>query len=101
MFLTCYLSGQRLTDNDTNDLIPISFHSFHLFLHYRGLDTVYITTRIQTKAAGQAIPKVCGVDKGLDQQLKPEHQSRSTTDVTPEPVPPKSNVQFIARKLLS
>ena len=69
MIPTDYRSQHRLRDNDTNDLIAISFHSFHLFLHYHGLDTLHITTRAQAKAAGQAIPKVDGVDKGLDPHL--------------------------------
>ena len=78
----------------------ISFHSFYLYLHYHGLDTLHITTSAQAKAAVQAIPKVNGVDKGLDPHLKPEHQSRSTT-MSPKTSPPKSNVQSIARKLIS
>ena len=88
MILPDYLSQNRLTDNYTSDLIPSSFHSFHLFLHHHGLDTLHITTRSQAKAAGQATPKVHGVDKGLDPHLKPEHQSRSTTNVIPKQAPP-------------
>ena len=72
-----------------------------MFLQYHGLDTLHITTRAQAKAAGQAIPKVHGVDKGLDTHLKPEHQSRSATNVTPKQAPTNSNVQSIARILIS
>ena len=101
MILADYLSQHRLNDNGTSDLIPISFHSFHLYLHYHGLDNLHITTWAQANAAGQAAPKVHGVDKGIDPHLKPEHQSRSKTNVTSKLAPPKSNVQYIARKLLS
>ena len=100
IILVAYLSQHRLTDNDTSDLIPVSFHSFHLFLHYHGSDILHITTRAQAKAADQAIPKVHGVDKGLDPHLKPEHQSRSARNVTPKQALPKHNVQSIARKLI-
>ena len=72
-----------------------------MFLHYHGLDTLHITTRLQAKAAGQAISKVYGVGKDLDPHLKPEHQSRNATNVTPKQAQPKSNVQFKARKLIS
>ena len=58
MILADYLSWHRLKDNDTSDLIPISFHSFHLYLHEHGLDTLHITIRAQTTVAGQATQKV-------------------------------------------
>ena len=87
MILADYLCQHRLRDNDANDLIQISFHSLHLLLNYHGLDSLHITTRAQAKAADQAIPKVHGVDRGLDLHLKPEHQSRSTTNVTPKQAP--------------
>ena len=100
VILADYLSWHRLTDNDTSDLFPISFHSFHLYLHYHGLDTLNINTRAQVKA-GQAVPKVHHVDKGLGPHLKPEHQSRSTTNIMPKLAQPKRNVHSIFRKLLS
>ena len=66
---------------DPSELIPISFCCMDI---YRGLlDTeagsaVYnIGTRSSTKASGEKPPEVHGVDKPLDPNLKPKHQSKS------------------------
>ena len=95
LILADYLSQQRLADDDTSDSISISFHSFHLSLHYHGLDTQYITTRAQANDVGQAGPKVHGFDKGLGHHLKPKHNICHT-----KKAPPKCNVQSIARNLI-
>ena len=43
-----------------------------------GKNAYCIGTRASAKAAGEVAPKVHEVDKPLDPNLKPEHQSRST-----------------------
>ena len=65
------------------------------------MDTLHITTRAQAEAAGQVILKVHGVNNGLDPHLRPEHQPRAAINTTPMQAPPKSNVQSIARKIIS
>ena len=49
--------------------------------YYRCLEeNAYCTgTRASAKVAGEVAPKVHGADKPLDPNLKPEHQSRSTS----------------------
>ena len=42
-----------------------------------GLEVYNIGIRSSTKASGEKPPEVHGVDKPLDPNLKPEHQSRS------------------------
>ena len=77
MNLADYLSRNRSKDMDPSELIPISFCCMDI---YRGLlDTeagsaVYnIGTRSSTKSSVEKPPEVCGADKPLDPNLKPEY----------------------------
>ena len=40
-------------------------------------DTLHIATRSNTKASGEAPPKVHGADKDLNPHVKPEHQTKN------------------------
>ena len=81
MILADYLSRHRNKDIDPSELIPISFCCMDvfrgLFKTEHGLEVYNIGTRSSTKASGEIPREVHGVDKPLDPNLKPEHQSRS------------------------
>ena len=57
--------------------------------------------KFQAKAAGEMVPKMHGINKVLDPHVKPEHQSKSIVQTAPTPVPERSNVQSLAKKLVS
>ena len=81
MILADYLSRHRNKDLDSSELIPISFCCMKVFRSLleteHGLEVYNISTRSSTKASGEIPPEVHGVDKPLDPNLKPEHQSKS------------------------
>ena len=87
MVLSDFLSRQKTDDNNPYKIIPISF-SLRGVLHenyYRiddmkeddrlEIDKYLGQNRSQTKSSGITIPKVHGVDKGLNLHVKPEHQN--------------------------
>ena len=101
MSLADYLSRHCVSDDHTIDLIPISSCCFSLFLHHNGFDTYHITMRSQANAAGEVLSKVQGTDKALDPHVKPEHQSKGVIQTAPTPAYKRSNVQSLAKKLIS
>ena len=78
MFLSDFLSRQKIDDCDTNEIIPISFN-VRLVLQdkYYSLEgeseRYMIQTRSQMKASGVQLPEVHGSKKGLDPHKKPEN----------------------------
>ena len=78
MIMADYLSCHRTKDSDTSELIPISFCLMTTYYRCLEENAYCIGTRASAKVAGEVAPKAHGVDKPLDQNLKPEHQSRST-----------------------
>ena len=85
---------KKTDDSSSHMIIPISF-SLRGVLHenyYRiddmkeddklETDKYLAQTRSQTKSSGVTIPKVHGVDKGLNLHVKPEHQKLVTTTHT-------------------
>ena len=101
ILLADYLSRHHVHDNHITDLIPISFCWFSLFLHHKGFDTYHSTMRSQAKAAGEVALKVHGIDKTLDPNVKLKHQSKNVLQTSPPPASKRSNVQSLAKKLIS
>ena len=102
MILADYLSRHRNEDEDTTDLIPVSF------CRLRDVDTFCIGTRTSIKASGKKVPEIHGADKTLDPHKKPEHQDFGKTKTpkestptpahsiharTPDPIPEALNVR--------
>ena len=79
MILADYLSRHRQPDNDPSELIPISFCPMTIHMSLMNNDTLHIATRSNTKASGEAPPKVHGADKDLNPHVKPEHQTKIPT----------------------
>ena len=90
MVLSDFLSRQKTDDSNPHKIIPISF-SLRGVLHesYYRLDNMkeddkleadqyLVQTRSQTKSSGLTLPKVHGIDKGLDPHIKLEHQKLVT-----------------------
>ena len=79
MILSDFFSRQDLGDEDTREIIPISF-IMRLVLQdkYYNIDEdrekYMIQMRSQTKASGVQLPEVHGSRKGLDLHKKPEDQ---------------------------
>ena len=78
MIMADYLSHHQTKDSDTSEIIPISFCPLTSYYKCLEENAYCIGTRASAKAAGEVAPKVHGADKPLDQNLKPEHQGRST-----------------------
>ena len=79
MILSNFLSGRKIDDNNTNEIIPISFNIRSVLQDkYYSLDGVkekyMVQTRSQTKASGVQLPEVHGSRKGLDPHKIPEKQ---------------------------
>ena len=81
MIMADYLSCHRTKDSDTSELIPISFCPLTTYFKCLEENAYCIGTRASAKAVGEIAPKVHGVDKPLDPNLKPEHQGRSTRTI--------------------
>ena len=79
MILADYLSRHRQPDNDPTELIPISFCPMNIHMSLMNNDTLHIATSSNTKASGEAPPKVHGADKDLNPHVKPEHQTKIPT----------------------
>ena len=101
IFMVYYLSRHHFSNDNTTDLIPKIFCCFSLFLHHKGLDTFQITMRSQAKAAEEGAPNVHGTDKTLDPFINFYHQSISVIQTAPTPASKRSNVQSLAKKLIS
>ena len=106
MISSDYLSRHRQKNLDRSELIPISFCCLKV---YRGFiddkigdDIFCIKTRSSAKASGDEVGEVHGVNKPLDPNYKPEHQSKSklpsvTGKLSPIKTPRKSILKMLAR----
>ena len=95
------MSTHHVSDDHTTDLIPVSFCCFSLFLHHICFDSYHITMKSQANAVREVALKVHGTDKVLDPLVRPEHQSKSVVQTAIIPAPKRSNVQSLAKKLIS
>ena len=81
MILSDYLSRHRQKDFDASELIPISFcclKAYRSFIADKiGKDIFCVKRRASAKASGEIVGEVHGVEKPLDPNYKPEHQSKS------------------------
>ena len=79
MILSDFLSRQDPGDEDTKEIIPISFNMKSVLQdkYYNvseNEEKYMVQTRSQTKASGVQLPEVHGSRKGLDPHKKPENQ---------------------------
>ena len=81
MILLDYLSRHKQKDLDPSELIPISFCCLKVYRGFIGdkigEDIFCIKTRSSVKMAGEEVGEVHGVNKPLDPNYKPKHQSKS------------------------
>ena len=92
MILSDFLSRQDPGDEDTREIIPISFN-IRSVLHdkyynvSKNEEKYMVQTRSQTKASGVQLPEVHGSRKGLDPHKKPENQPQQivSSDVDRKP----------------
>ena len=83
MILSDFLSRQDLGDENTKEIIPISFNMKSVLQdrYYKvgeNKEKYMVQTRLQTKASGVQLPKVHGSRKRLDPHRIPEKQSQPT-----------------------
>ena len=81
MILSDFLSRQDLVDENTKEIIPISFNMKSVLQdrYYKvgeTKDKYMVQTRSQTKASGVQLPEVHGSRKRLDPHRVPEKQSQ-------------------------
>ena len=81
MILSDFLSRQDLGDEDTKEIIPISFNMRSVLQdkYYnvgKNEEKYMVQTRSQTKASGVQLPEVHGLRKRLDPHRIPEKQSQ-------------------------
>ena len=85
MILSNILSRQRMDNSNPHEIIPISFDMQAILKdrYYNvGNDSIYlIQMQSQAKASGRKLPDVHGVDKGIDQNVKPERQILKSPDL--------------------
>ena len=92
MILSDFLSRQDLGDEDTKEIIPISFN-MKLVLQDKYYNTneneerYMVQTRSQTKASGVQLPEVHGSRKSLDPNKIPGKQSQPITGLDVERKP--------------
>ena len=82
MVISDYLSRTPCDINVSAELIPVGFDpteilKMHEEWKYKQQGKLTVVTRSQTKTDGVKPPEVHGIDKGVDPDLKPEHQDRS------------------------
>ena len=85
MILCDYLSRIAVDNGDPDEVIPISFNAlaqYRLAMDYMTesfmITYFMVATRSSTSAAGIKLPPVHGAQKGVDPDLKPESQAKST-----------------------
>ena len=79
MILSDFLSIQNISDEDTREIIPISFNMRSVLQdEYYNIDKdrekYMVQTRSQTKTSGVQLPEVHGSRKRLDPHKIPEKQ---------------------------
>ena len=81
MVLSDFLSRQDPGDEDTKEIIPISFNMKSILQDKcyninENMDKYMVQTRLQTKASGVELPEVHGSRKRLDPHRIPERQTQ-------------------------
>ena len=89
MILSDFLSRQDLGDEDTKEIIPISFNMKSVLQNkYYNIneneEKYVVQTRSQTKASGVQLPEVHGSRKRLDPHKIPENQLQPITGLAVE-----------------
>ena len=75
MVLSDFLSRQNNDDSNTHEIIPISFNMYKILQeNYYNVDSYLLQRRSQAKSSGIKLPKVHGMKKNLDPNIKPEKQ---------------------------
>ena len=92
MILSDFLSRQEISDEDTREIIPISFNMRSVLQDkYYNIDKdrekYMIQTRSQTKASGVQLPEVHGSRKRLDPHKIPEKQPQPIKELDVERKP--------------
>ena len=76
MVLSNFLSRQKKDDSNPHKIIPISFNMYRIINdNDYNIEKFYVQTRSQTKSSGIKLPKVHGMRKNLDPNVKPEKQA--------------------------
>ena len=91
MILSDFLSRQKNYDTHPHEVIPI-FLNMRSILHNRYYnirnmkteDKYLVQTRSQSKSNGINLPKVYGVDKGINPHVRTEKQTLKPITVSPE-----------------
>ena len=80
MILSNVLSRQKHDERDPHEIMPISFnmqellHNRYYNIHECEQKRYLIQTKTQAKTSGTILPKVHGVDNGVDPNVRPEKQ---------------------------
>ena len=75
-----FLSRQKHDESDPHEIIPISFnmqevlHARYYNIHENEWKRYLIQTRSKAKMRGTVLPKVPGIDKGVDPNVQPENK---------------------------
>ena len=85
MLLSDLLSRQNNDDSNPHEFIPIPFN-MHQALHKNHYDTenYLVQTRSQARSSGIKLPKVHGMGRNLDLNIKPEKQHANPIKVSTE-----------------
>ena len=99
MILSDFLSRVSADKSNPDDLVPVAFNSYNILqaqYTYTTDNSFSIMTRKQAKSAGIAPPKVHGIDKGVNPNLKPEIAAKREAKISQPNVqiPVKTKVSF-------
>ena len=103
MILSNFLSRQNISNEDTNEIVPISFNvRMVLQDKYYNLDEekekFMVQTRSQMKASGVQLPEVHGSKKRLDPHKIPEKQPQPIKGVDVERKPRLGQGRAVVRR---
>ena len=80
MILSDFLPRQKHDGSNLHEITPILFHMQNVSqtrcynIGEREQGKYLVQTRSQTKTSGIILPEVHGIDKGIDQNIRPEKQ---------------------------
>ena len=112
MFLSHFLSRQKMDDSNPHELIPILFslksqvndHFYHIDneINLPRKDKYLVQTRSQVRSSGIRLPEIHGANKGLDPHAQPGKQKSFPIQTTNKglpthPIPKPRIVQGRAR----
>ena len=73
MVLSDFLSRQNNDNSSPHEILPISFNMHKVLQeNYYKIDSCLVQTRSQARSDGIKLPKVHGMRKNLDANIKPE-----------------------------